>query len=203
MHRHHHPTRPWPHEGQTGAEGAGYRCRRGGPFGPGSQPGGPFWGFGPGPRGRGRRRRGDVRVALLMLLVEGPNNGYGLMQTLEERSEGDWRPSPGSVYPALAQLEDEGFVRPVQSDSGRTFEITDAGRQHLEERGEQKPPWEADEDEVGGDARRAFGKAIASTAKAAAQVLHDGDEQQIASATELLTEVRRALYRLLAGDSEA
>jgi DNA-binding PadR family transcriptional regulator len=141
-----------------------------------------------------------VRLALLMLLAEAPSNGYGLMQTLEERSEGSWRPSPGSVYPALAQLEDEGFIRGAQGDSGRTFEITEAGRRHLAERGEQKPPWEDDADEVGGEARKAFGRVLASTAKAAAQVLHDGDEQQIARATELLSETRRELYRLLAGE---
>src|SRR5579875_1416932 len=110
-------------------------------MGPGFGPG-----FGPGPGGhRGRRRRGDVRLALLMLLsLESPLNGYQLMQGLEERSDGRWRPSPGSVYPALQQLEDEGLIRAVQTEgeSGRAFELTDAGRGHLAERGEQKPPWE-------------------------------------------------------------
>ena len=61
--------------------------------------------------GRGRKRRGDVRTALLLLLAEEPRNGYQLMQTIEERSDGRWRPSPGSVYPTLAQLEDEGLIR--------------------------------------------------------------------------------------------
>jgi DNA-binding PadR family transcriptional regulator len=137
-----------------------------------------------------------------MLLAEEPRNGYQLMQTLEERSEGSWRPSPGSVYPALAQLEDEGFVRAVPADSGRTFEITDAGRQHLADRGTDRAPWEPTEDEVGGDTLRAFGKTLASTAKAAAQVAHEADEEKLAEATRLLSETRRALYRLLAGDGE-
>src|SRR5215472_14523876 len=95
---------------------------------------GPRGGFGPrGPfGGPHRRRRGEVRNALLLLLAEEPRNGYQLMQEIEQRSDGSWRPSPGSVYPALSQLEDEGLVRAVQSDSGRLFEITDAGREQTE-----------------------------------------------------------------------
>ena len=65
---------------------------------------------------------------MLLLLAEEPRNGYQLMQEIEQRSDGNWRPSPGSVYPALSQLEDEGLVRTIQSESGRVFEITDAGR---------------------------------------------------------------------------
>jgi DNA-binding PadR family transcriptional regulator len=138
-----------------------------------------------------------------MLLSEGPHNGYQLMKTLEERSEGRWSPSPGSVYPALSQLEDEGLIQSVQSGSepGRTFEITDAGREHLAERGEQKAPWEPDEDDLGND-RKAFGRALASAAKAAAQVMQEGDQEKIAQATEMLNDLRRSLYRLLADDSE-
>ena len=179
----HRPRHAIPEDRPLGDEG-GFPRRRHGPFG--------------GPRGRGRRRRGDVRAGLLLLLSEEPRNGYQLMQTLEERSEGRWRPSPGSVYPALAQLEDEGYVRSVQSDSGRTFEITDAGREHLTERGDSKAPWEAQDESD--DAMVAFRRAITGTAKAAAQVVQDGNEQQIARAIELLNEARRGLYRLLAED---
>ena len=99
-----------------GGGGHGARTRRSGPvFGPG--------GFGPrlrrGPGGRGQRaRRGDIRAAVLLLLAEEPRNGYQLMQEIEERSGGVWRPSPGSVYPALAQLEDEGLVRSEESADG-------------------------------------------------------------------------------------
>ncbi len=169
-----------------------------GPFGGG--PGGPFGG----PGGRRRKRRGDVRLALLMLLSEGPHNGYQLMKTLEERSEGQWNPSPGSVYPALSQLEDEGLIKSVQdaTEPGRTFEITDAGREQLAERGEQKPPWELDDEDDLGNDRKAFGKALASAAKAAAQVVQEGDQEKIAQATQQLNELRRNLYRLLAEDAE-
>src|ERR1051326_168657 len=113
-------------------------------FGPGGQPFGPYFG-GPGRRfGRGRRaRRGDIRTAALLLLAEEPRNGYPIMQGLEERSGGVWRPSPGSVYPALAQLEDEGLVRADEQDGRRTFALTDAGRAYVEERRESlEIPWE-------------------------------------------------------------
>ena len=87
-------------------------------------------GFGPGgPRGRGRKaRRGDIRTAALLLLAEEPRNGYQIMQEVEERSDGVWRPSPGSVYPALQQLEDEGLIRSEESDGRKLFALTDAGR---------------------------------------------------------------------------
>ena len=108
--------------------------------GPGFGPG-----FGPpfGPRGR-RAARGDVRAAVLLLLAEEPRNGYALMQEIEERSEGVWRPSPGSIYPALAQLEDEGLVEATKEGSGRVFALTDAGREHVESRREELgEPWKA------------------------------------------------------------
>ena len=200
----HHRHRQGGREGRpVGEDFAFIRMRHGGPFGRGAF--GPQFGppFGPGgPRGRGRRRRGDVRAALLLLLGEGPSNGYQLMQTLEEKSDGRWRPSPGSVYPALAQLQDEGLITAVQSESepGNVYEITDAGKQHLADRGEHKPPWE-DEEDASGDSLAALRHVVISTGKAAWQVAQDGDEQQIAKAVELLGEARRGLYRLLAGDA--
>jgi DNA-binding PadR family transcriptional regulator len=171
-------------------------------FGPGFGPRGPF---GPGgPRGGGRRRRGDVRLALLMLLsLESPLNGYQLMQGLDERSDGRWRPSPGSVYPALSQLEDEGLIRSVQAeggDTGRAYELTDAGREHLEQRGEQKPPWEPTQDEDD-DPRHGLRGGIAGIARAAFHVAQDGTPEQVEEAVKVLEEARRKLYRLLAGDA--
>ena len=75
-----------------------------------------------GPRfaGRGPRvRRGDVRAAALSLLAEGPRNGYQIIQEISERTDGVRRPSPGSVYPALQQLEDEGLIQAETGESGR------------------------------------------------------------------------------------
>src|SRR5436305_15247900 len=80
-----------------------------------------------------KARRGDVRAAALVLLDEEPRNGYQLMQEIERRSDGAWRPSPGAVYPALQQLEDEGLVRTNERDGRKLYELTDTGRAHVEE----------------------------------------------------------------------
>jgi DNA-binding PadR family transcriptional regulator len=164
-----------------------------GPFGPGR--GGPFGG------GRGRRRRGDVRLALLMLLAEEPSNGYQLMQTIEERSEGRWRPSPGSVYPTLAQLEDEGLIRAVEREGTKLFEITDQGRERLGESKTDPAPW-ADEDDPDAPDLHRMASLIIQIGKAAWQVAQEGDERQTEQAHQTLAETRRALYRILAQDPD-
>jgi DNA-binding PadR family transcriptional regulator len=189
---------------------AGMRHARGGrgafgggaPFGPPFGP--PFGrGFGGGRGGgRGRARRGEVRAALLLLLAEEPRNGYQMMQEIEERSGGRWRPSPGSVYPSLSQLEDEGLIRSVEQDGAKLFEITDAGRAHLEERHSDTAPWEAAGDDPDTDAIHDVRQLIGQVAAAAMQVAHTGDEGQRTRATETLSETRRTLYRILADDPE-
>jgi DNA-binding PadR family transcriptional regulator len=143
-----------------------------------------------------------VRTALLLLIAEEPRNGYQLMQTIEERSEGRWRPSPGSVYPTLAQLEDEGLICTIERDGQKLFEITDAGRSLLAEREDAPAPWEHgdDPDQDESEQTRSL---IAAVAAAAVQVHQAGDEHQIEQARELLTETRRGLYRILAEDSDA
>ena len=180
---------------------AAMRGMRGDPFG------GP-WGGGRGGRGgpfgggRGRRRRGDVRLALLMLLAEEPRNGYQLMQTIEERSDGRWRPSPGSVYPTLAQLEDEGLIRGVERDGARLFELTDQGRERLGESKVDPAPWAEEEDSHSPDLHR-MASVIIQIGKAAWQVAQEGDERQTEQAYQTLAETRRALYRILAEDPGA
>jgi DNA-binding PadR family transcriptional regulator len=166
-----------------------------GPFGAGPGFGGPPFGG-----GRGRKRRGDVRAALLLAISEEPRNGYQLMQLIEERSDGRWRPSPGSVYPALAQLEDEGLIRSVERDEGKVFEITDEGREHLEQRGAHAPPWEF-EDEPGSEPYWELMSLTKQIHMAALQVAQAGDEQQVERASQTLAEARRALYRILAEDT--
>jgi DNA-binding PadR family transcriptional regulator len=163
--------------------------------------GGRPFGPGRGPRGRGRRRRGDVRLAALRLLAEEPRNGYQLMQTIEERSEGQWRPSPGSMYPTLSQLEDEGLIHSTESDGGRRFEITDAGRGALDERAGERDPWtpEADADD---HAMSEFGPLVIGIAKAVWQVATVGDDAQRARAAQLLAETGRGLYGILAEHHE-
>lgn len=158
-------------------------------------------GFGP-PGHRGRRaRRGDVRAAALLLLEEEPRNGYQLMQEIEDRSGGVWRPSPGSVYPALAQLEDEGLVRSEEGAGRRAFALTDEGRKYVEEhRDALGAPWE----EAGGDVPQGLlelRSLMMQLGVAAMQVAQAGDEAQTAEARAVLDDARRALYRILAGDS--
>jgi DNA-binding PadR family transcriptional regulator len=177
---------------------AALREFRGGPWGEkppfGGGRGGRFGG------GRGRRRRGDVRLALLMLLAEEPRNGYQLMQTIEERSDGRWRPSPGSVYPTLSQLEDEGLIRGVERDGAKLFELTDQGRERLGESKTDPAPWAEEEDPDAPDLHR-MASMIIQIGKAAWQVAQEGDERQTEQAYQTLAETRRALYGILAQDS--
>jgi DNA-binding PadR family transcriptional regulator len=161
--------------------------------------GGPRGGRG---RGRGRARRGDVRLAVLRLLADEPRNGYQLMQTIEERSGGEWRPSPGSMYPTLSQLEDEALIRSAEADGSRVFEITDAGREHLETRADEPDPW-IPSDGRSENAMAELGPLVIGIGKAVWQVASVGSEQQRAQALELLDETRRGLYRILAEDSDA
>jgi DNA-binding PadR family transcriptional regulator len=167
------------------------RMWKGSPFG------GPGWG--PHRRGRGRARRGDVRLALLRLLAEEPRNGYQLMQAIEERTEGLWRPSPGSVYPTLAQLEDEGLIHSAEAEGARVFELTDAGRTHLESRSDEPDPWEPATDSAENPLAE-LAPLVIQIGKATFQVASVGDRAQRDQARALLTDTRRALYRILAGD---
>jgi DNA-binding PadR family transcriptional regulator len=182
--------------------GHGHEHRRGGRgrHGPGGFPFGGGFGF-PGPGfGRGPRvGRGDVREAVLALIAEAPMHGYQIIGELAERSGGAWRPSPGSVYPVLQLLADEGLVRAEETEGRRVFHLTDAGRAHVEERAEQPKPWEtaaaAADDGVAALRSLAFG-----VGAAVMQVAQAGDEAQVAAARALLAETRRTLYRILAGD---
>ena len=180
--------------------------RRGpGHFVPGGRfPFGPFGGFPGFPGGPFRRgpraRRGDIRAGILTLLAEGPRNGYQIIQELGQRSGGVWRASPGSVYPALEQLQDEGLVRTEQLEGKRAFQLTDAGRAYVEEhRDEVAAPWDAMAE--GADPRTMeLGGLIGQLGMAVMQVMHTGTEAQVAEARQILNNARRALYRVLAED---
>lgn len=176
-----------------------------GPFGP-DTPFGPLGPFGPGgPSGRrraGRARRGEVRTAIVCLLADGPLNGYQIIQELEQRSQGRWRPSPGAVYPALSQLEDEGVIEAVESDGRKAFGLTDSGRAEADRHADRAKPWEsaAAEEEPGDDERMALWGTLAQVGAAAQAVVTAGDEDHVRAASELLAQTRRSLYRLLAED---
>jgi DNA-binding PadR family transcriptional regulator len=148
-------------------------------------------------RGRGRGRRGDVRVAILALLNERPMHGYEMMQELDDRTQGLWKPSPGSLYPALQLLEDQGLVRSETTDGRRQFTLTDAGRTELSSRPRAAAPWESmvhDADQ--GD--MALRAALHHVAVAVHQVAEAGTPEQKERADALLKELRRQMYLLLA-----
>ena len=156
----------------------------------------------PGFLGRGPRAgRGDVRAAILALLGEQPMHGYQIMRELGERSGGVWRPSPGSIYPTLQQLEDEELVRPETGDGGRrVFTLTDAGREAQSAASGGPAPWDevgAEGDTTALELRDLVGQVVG----AARSVLHAGEPAQIAQAKEVLKDGRRKLYRILAEDS--
>jgi DNA-binding PadR family transcriptional regulator len=138
-----------------------------------------------------------------VLLDESPQTGYGLMEEIESRSGGAWRPSPGSVYPTLQQLEDEGLVETGEGEGRQPFTLTDAGRTYVSENREQLgEPWAKLAEGVG-EERLELRGLMGQVGAAVFQVAAAGDEQQVAKAKELLSETRRALYRILAEDEPA
>jgi len=165
-----------------------------GPGGPGGGPGG---GFGPGHgRGRGGRgRRPNVRAAVLALLNERPMHGYEMITELETRTGGIWRPSPGSVYPTLQMLEDEGLIVSEEAGGRKRFTLTDAGR--AEAGAATETPWQHIGDERvenWHDLRDAGFGAM----NALRQVMTSGTDEQRQRAVEVITEAKRKLYAILA-----
>ncbi|TYB42927.1 PadR family transcriptional regulator [Actinomadura chibensis] len=184
-----------------------------GPGGPG--PGGPWgpssFGFGPrppwargrgGPWGRGAKaRKGNVRAAILVLLAEEPRNGYQIIQEINERSGGAWKPSPGAVYPALQQLADEGLIAGEESGGRRSFRLTDEGRGYVEEHADRlAEPWAEMTPEFGEGVPELF-KQAAQTGAAVMQIVHSGSAEQVEQARIVLSGARRDLYRILADDA--
>lgn len=150
-----------------------------------------------------KTRRGDVRAAILAILLEQPRNGYQIIQDIERRSRGLWRPSAGAVYPALQQLQDEALVDGKESGSSRIYSLTDAGRAYaVEHQDELRAPW-AEIAEAFDDDTVKLHQLIAQVTTAAVQVSQAGSAQRIAAARELLAQTRRGLYRLLADDDDA
>jgi DNA-binding PadR family transcriptional regulator len=187
------------HEGRMrgGNFGFGPGFPFGGHGGPGfgwGGPGGP--GFERGPRRGGRGSRPNVRPAVLALLLERPMHGYEMIQELESRTGGIWRPSPGSVYPTLQLLEDEGLIV-AETDGGRKrYSLTDAGRAEAETAA-QTPPWAAFTDDTMSQVQD-FRDAAVGILNALRQVGFSGSPDQRAKALEVLNETKRKLYAILA-----
>ncbi len=202
------PVPPWAamagRRGEPDAEGRGRGRGRGPGHGHGPGPfGGPFGGFGgPFGPGRGRARRGDIRTAVLRLLGEQPMHGYQIIQELSARTAGVWQPSPGSIYPTLQALEDQGLVRAGEVEGKRVFSLTDAGQTELaRERDQQEAaPWDEVAASTGGLAD--LREVAMGVMGAARQVATAGTSSQVKRAVTILKDARRKLYQLLAEDPD-
>jgi DNA-binding PadR family transcriptional regulator len=189
-------------ESQGHVHGHGRRMR-----GFGFPPGFPFGGGGPGGAdfgpfgGRGGRRRGsrgrpNVRAAVLALLLERPMHGYEIIQELAERSAGVWRPSPGSVYPTLQMLEEEGLVSGEESGGKKLFSLTESGRAEAESGPDA--PWEEAGQGEHWQVVREFGQAEGAVRDALRQVVVTGTPEQRAKALAVLADARKRIYLILA-----
>src|SRR3954452_10366798 len=202
------------HGGEGGGRGGGWRppARRSGPppwlaglFGmAGEEP----------PRGP-RARRGDVRVAILAVLADGPLNGYQVIQEISERTDGAWRPSPGSVYPTISQLEDEGLVEGDDERGRRTLRLSEQGRDYLTDHADEVAGvWapfaeggarrrDVEDDPEAGVDLASLKPELGRVMNAVWQIISTGSDEQRRSAIGVLVEARRGLYRILADDTEA
>ena len=149
--------------------------------------------------GGSRMNKGDVRSAVLSLLLEQPMHGYQIIREIEERSGGSWKPSPGSVYPTLQLLADEGLINAEESNGRKTYSLTEEGRGVADAMADQPAPWEAQSARDTGRAA-ALPKAGIDLAQAAAQVARSGNPEQVKQAVAILDEARRKLYAILAQD---
>jgi DNA-binding PadR family transcriptional regulator len=190
------------HRGEAGF-GPGF-----GGFGPGGGGFGPGFGFGPGgprggrrggPRGGGRSRRGDVRAAILKLLTDRPMHGYEMIQEINERSQQLWKPSPGSVYPTVQLLVDEGLLVAAESEgSKKLFELTDDGRAAAEKI--ETAPW--DEITEGADPGAvSLRTAVGQLMGAVAQSAHAASSEQQQRIVDIVNNARREIYQIL-GESD-
>ena len=165
---------------------------------------------GPGPfmppwatAGRGWRgmkaRRGDVRAAILAVLAEQSMNGYQIIQEIAERSGGAWKPSPGSIYPTLQQLEDEGLVRAETDNGRRAFTLTDDGRAYVAQHADEvAAPWQT----LGETPDDGLKPLIGQMGAAFWQIMAVGSPEQQAQGREALVELRNRLYAILSTDHE-
>jgi DNA-binding PadR family transcriptional regulator len=193
------------HDAGHGFEGNfGFGPGRGFEFG--FDPRGGFgFGFGPGFRGgrraggRGRGKRGDVRAAILKLLAERPMHGYEMIQEIAERSQNLWRPSPGSVYPTLQLLVDEGLIVGTESEgSKKLFELTNVGRAAAEKI--ETPPWEEIANGID-PAHVTLRSAVAQLMGAVAQSAYTTTEEQQERIVDVVNNARREIYQIL-GESD-
>ena len=182
----HHP------HGHRSREGRGTREGRGGREGRVAR--------GPVGRARGRAHRGDVRTAILLLLADQPMHGYQIMQAMRDRTGGAWRPSPGAIYPTIAQLEDEGLVTTQEEGGRRLVTLTSEGQTYLDERSARLGDPFADFAERPN--RPDMRDPLHQLHAAVRQIEIGGSTTQLEAAAQVLAQARRALYLILAGEGE-
>jgi DNA-binding PadR family transcriptional regulator len=147
-------------------------------------------------------RRGDIRTAVLAVLTEGPGHGYDVMSRLEAKSDGVWRPSAGSVYPMLQQLEDEGLATSAEQDGKRVYTITDEGVAEATRRIEESgTPWQPAGDSGDGVHPGRLFRSFGALGMAARQVVQVGSPAQLTAALAVLDQARKDLYRILGDDA--
>lgn len=175
-----------PSRGRGGPGGGSFRRRSGG---------------GPGGGGMHRAARGNVRAAILALLADQaarggpPIHGYQMIQELSARTGGAWRPSPGSIYPTLQLLEDEGLVSSSAPEGKRLFELTEAGQAEFEHSRESRAPWDQVSDGFG-ESRLQLKIALRETIKQLFWAAKHATEDQQAGIQSLLGELREKLTAL-------
>jgi DNA-binding PadR family transcriptional regulator len=155
---------------------------------------------GPVGRGRGRAQRGDVRTAILLLLADEPMHGYQIMQAMSDRTGGAWHPSPGAIYPTIAQLEDEGLVTTQEEGGRRLVTLTSEGQTYLEERSARLGDPFADFADAPN--RPDLRDPLYQLHAALRQIEVSGSAAQLKAAAQVLAEARRSLYLILAGENE-
>ena len=210
----------WRQHGGFGGHGRG-RGRRGewggfgGPGGPGGPPPWVAGLFGMGGRGdaggRGPRvRRGDVRSAILDVLRTASENGdqlngYQVIQQIQERTDGAWKPSPGSVYPTVQQLQDEGLVQSDDDQGRKTLGLTASGATYVVEHADELSavwrPFDRTDAKAGdyADLKPEIGQVMG----AVWQIVTSGSDAQRQAAVDVLVDTRRKLYGILADGHEA
>jgi DNA-binding PadR family transcriptional regulator len=175
---------------------SGHRSRRSfGAWSMWGEPWGPMWAGG----GRWpKARRGDIRAAILAVLAEQPRNGYQIIQEVAERSGGAWKPSPGSIYPTLQQLEDEGLVRAENDGGRRVYVLTEEGQAYVAEHPDEvAAPWAGMTEGTDEDNLKPL---IGQVAAAIWQIAAVGTPEQQAKGREALSDLRRRLHAILAED---
>lgn len=144
-----------------------------------------------------RMGRRDIRVAILTLLAEEPMHGYQIIQEIEKRSEGAWEPTPGSVYPTLQLLADEGLIGAQETEGKKTYSLTKDGNDEAKTSG--PAPWETT---AARNVARAMvlPKAAAKLAQAVGPIASGGTSEQVHEAVAVIDEARRKIYAILAQD---